>query len=295
MQLNCNAEGINPLPALARIGLVGNQENDCVSPDSVLGFGINFLGVNNVQPQTVVGNMASCCAGNCQNNCQGADNGAGTVSMFGYILAAGPSPPPSPPPPAQPPSPPPLPPVAFATPGLLVRRFNASVQSALQSAPDGGAALVRSLAAAAPSSPTPLAFGETALFHQPHPTANGLFLTPLLTLAVFDSSPGASAAAAGAMASTAQGGAMGAPLPASFCGLSSPTAAAVVLAGSVGRQSGIRSVLGSGLYTPMAPALTALLQARIRGSAFVRTALLQAALQAVPPVPSVCRLQPRTP
>ena len=38
MQQNCNAEGINPITSgggLVRIGLFGNQENDCSSPDSM--------------------------------------------------------------------------------------------------------------------------------------------------------------------------------------------------------------------------------------------------------------------
>jgi hypothetical protein len=44
LQLNCNYEGFNAFfsgsYARARIGLLGNQENDCNSPDSAIGFGV---------------------------------------------------------------------------------------------------------------------------------------------------------------------------------------------------------------------------------------------------------------
>ena len=44
-QRNCNKEGFNvlgtpePKRARTRIGLIGNEQNDCLSPDSYLGFG----------------------------------------------------------------------------------------------------------------------------------------------------------------------------------------------------------------------------------------------------------------
>ena len=44
LQRNCNKEGFNTRPANgnvgAKIGIVSNQENDCASPDSVIGFGM---------------------------------------------------------------------------------------------------------------------------------------------------------------------------------------------------------------------------------------------------------------
>ena len=39
LQINCKKEGINPLKKL-RIGIVGNNENDCISVDSYFGIGI---------------------------------------------------------------------------------------------------------------------------------------------------------------------------------------------------------------------------------------------------------------
>ena len=43
LQLNCNREGFNVMGSVGgskvRIGIIGNQENDCASPDSRIGFG----------------------------------------------------------------------------------------------------------------------------------------------------------------------------------------------------------------------------------------------------------------
>ncbi|MAO84226.1 MAG: hypothetical protein CMH50_10155 [Myxococcales bacterium] len=50
LQLNCNREGFNNGNRL-RIGILGNQENDCRTPDSWLGIGANAEGHS-------VGNMA---------------------------------------------------------------------------------------------------------------------------------------------------------------------------------------------------------------------------------------------
>ena len=54
LQPNCNKEGLNvygtqyPNAAKARLGIIGNNENECRSPDSVLGFGTggNLCGIN---------------------------------------------------------------------------------------------------------------------------------------------------------------------------------------------------------------------------------------------------------
>jgi len=70
---NCNVEGIDmfdpPTGSQVRIGLFGNNENDCQSSDMAMGFGVNSRG-----NQYAVGVMCSCC-------CTGG-------SLFGYILGA---------------------------------------------------------------------------------------------------------------------------------------------------------------------------------------------------------------
>jgi len=70
---NCNIEGIGmydpPSGSQVRIGLFGNNENECQSSDMAMGFGVNSRG-----NQGAVGVMCSCC-------CSGG-------SLFGYILGA---------------------------------------------------------------------------------------------------------------------------------------------------------------------------------------------------------------
>ena len=169
--------------------------------------------------------------------------------------------PPLPPPPFSPPNPPPLPPIVFGTSGILICRFNASVQSSLSTAADGGAALIRSMAASAPTSTNAIYFGETLLFFQPPPTSNGMFLTPLMTIAVVDRVPSLGAA------NTIQAGALQGPLAPSFCGANSPSATVTVLASTPSRVSAISSFLVSPLYAPMFMAsLQSTLQARPRRS-----------------------------
>ena len=79
LQLYCNAEGINPSEngAVARIGLLANNENDCSSPDSVVGLGVG-LPEHFGSYAATVGNIAPW---------QGNDNGFAVIQMFGYILA----------------------------------------------------------------------------------------------------------------------------------------------------------------------------------------------------------------
>ncbi len=45
LQPHCNREGFNVNIGMiyARIGIMGNNENDCRSPDSFIGFGTNYL------------------------------------------------------------------------------------------------------------------------------------------------------------------------------------------------------------------------------------------------------------
>jgi len=68
LQLNCNQEGFNTLTC--RVGITTNQENDCGSPDSWLGFGC---------PIAVVGNFAS--------GQWSPDNGGKDTKAFGYVFA----------------------------------------------------------------------------------------------------------------------------------------------------------------------------------------------------------------
>ena len=81
LQLNCDQEGINIASTngrkFARIGIISNNEDNCETPDSYLGIGLNpkqggALGL----PSIVCGNYAS----------YGSDNGDKAVSTMGYIL-----------------------------------------------------------------------------------------------------------------------------------------------------------------------------------------------------------------
>ena len=67
LQLNCNKEGFNVL-GRARIGILGNQENDCHSCDSRIGFG--------TETSNTCGNVAS----------HSPDNGDRNIKAMGYIL-----------------------------------------------------------------------------------------------------------------------------------------------------------------------------------------------------------------
>ena len=96
VQSNCNSEGINRREdsltndgwGYARIGLLGNNENDCVTPDSVVGFGLKWGpagGYNYVQ---------------CANDLFSYGLAAGVMwcsvdyqPSFGYILGGPPLPP----------------------------------------------------------------------------------------------------------------------------------------------------------------------------------------------------------
>ena len=81
LQLNCNQEGVNIFPngnavfVRTRLGIASNQENDCGSPDSRIGFGgeRNLCGAGG---DNAVGNVASCAA----------ENGDRNSYLFGYIF-----------------------------------------------------------------------------------------------------------------------------------------------------------------------------------------------------------------
>ncbi|PFX25828.1 uncharacterized skeletal organic matrix protein 5-like [Stylophora pistillata] len=82
LQYNCNKEGFNAKPdpggfdysdaSKARIGIIGNNEIDCYSPESRIGFGTAGY----------VDKKQSC--GNVGRN--GADNGDKNIPVMGYIL-----------------------------------------------------------------------------------------------------------------------------------------------------------------------------------------------------------------
>ena len=83
LQRNCNKEGFNVRiskdkgPSRVRIGIIGNQENDCHSPDSRIGIGGagTHCGQDN---SNSVGNTAKC----------HPDNGNKNIKSFGYVFAA---------------------------------------------------------------------------------------------------------------------------------------------------------------------------------------------------------------
>ena len=74
LQTNCNKEGFNSAGSVkgyskARIGILGNNERDCKTPDSRIGFG---TGGSSDDSNT------------CGNN--GHDNGKTKIKAMGYIL-----------------------------------------------------------------------------------------------------------------------------------------------------------------------------------------------------------------
>lgn len=97
LQYNCNHEGFNVYPSKelspsamhTRIGIVANNEDGCVNPDSVIGFGISdgqqYTNGDACWCYTTlaptVGNFAPCAP------CS-PDNGEANLPTFGYILGA---------------------------------------------------------------------------------------------------------------------------------------------------------------------------------------------------------------
>ena len=77
LQHNCNKEGFNavgrnPLLSKARIGILGNEQDDCFTCDSRIGFGTGGKHDNN----NTCGNEAR----------HGGDNGNKHIKVMGYIL-----------------------------------------------------------------------------------------------------------------------------------------------------------------------------------------------------------------
>ena len=76
LQLNCNKEGFNsqgyPRNSKARIGIIGNEQSNCGSTDSRIGFGTG----GNPGKSITCGNVAS----------YGPDNGNRYIKAMGYIM-----------------------------------------------------------------------------------------------------------------------------------------------------------------------------------------------------------------
>ena len=83
LQPHCNREGINVRSnkgryynLYCRIGIIANQENECNSPDSFIGFGTIHFSICGKTSRISSGNFATC----------SADNGNKHVATLGYIL-----------------------------------------------------------------------------------------------------------------------------------------------------------------------------------------------------------------
>ena len=76
LQLNCNKEGFNsqgyPMHFKARIGIIGNEQSNCESTDSSIGFGTG----GSPEKSITCGNVAS----------YGPDNGNRYIKAMGYIM-----------------------------------------------------------------------------------------------------------------------------------------------------------------------------------------------------------------
>ena len=78
LQPNCNKEGFNAVGLghsarpKARIGIIANEQNDCITPDSRIGFGTG----GNPYNSNTCGNQAK----------HGGDNGDKDTKAMGFIL-----------------------------------------------------------------------------------------------------------------------------------------------------------------------------------------------------------------
>ena len=74
LQNNCNREGINVETAQAnvRIGIVANNQNDCATCNSMIGFGAEGNSIGDV----ACGNVADTTP----------DNGTRNDALFGYVM-----------------------------------------------------------------------------------------------------------------------------------------------------------------------------------------------------------------
>ena len=76
LQHNCNKEGFNAMGSAdgssrARIGFLGNNERDCITPDSRIGFGTGGYHDDN---------------NTCGNEATSSGNGSKHIKAMGYIL-----------------------------------------------------------------------------------------------------------------------------------------------------------------------------------------------------------------
>jgi hypothetical protein len=85
LQANCNAEGVNRefttgAKIQMRLGIIANNQTDCSSPDSYLGFGVSIATTTDcfggVDPGIVVGNLAAA-------SCEAPKDKA--VATFGFL------------------------------------------------------------------------------------------------------------------------------------------------------------------------------------------------------------------
>jgi hypothetical protein len=89
LQTNCTAEGINQdftalydFSARARIGTFGNNETNCESPDSYIGFGAGFI-----MPHSCVGTDPAIVVGNFNPMyCGSTPNPERKTAAFGYVF-----------------------------------------------------------------------------------------------------------------------------------------------------------------------------------------------------------------
>ncbi len=89
LQASCNAEGINrdfspvtSYAARARLGIFGNNEADCDSPDSYIGLGAGF-----VMPHACVGTEPGVVVGNFNPlSCGGSAGNERATQAFGYLF-----------------------------------------------------------------------------------------------------------------------------------------------------------------------------------------------------------------
>ena len=87
LQPYCNLVGINLSPSSSsytqcsyiRIGYIANEQNDCTSPDSYIGFGGQYTGSSSLLSS---GNY---CASS--NQCDNSGSAGSNIPTFGYILA----------------------------------------------------------------------------------------------------------------------------------------------------------------------------------------------------------------
>jgi hypothetical protein len=80
LQSNCNRAGFNNAPGTSnhkvRLGILGNNEGDCNTPDSHIGIGATGNACNTANPAASVGNAAGC----------NGDNGTTNIASFGVLF-----------------------------------------------------------------------------------------------------------------------------------------------------------------------------------------------------------------